>query len=391
MIPLVALIAISGYAQQQSSTWLNFQIQKYVEWKTLDDLADSVRKDNKLPGLCLAYQMGDKTEASVTGLRNIQNTTAPIEDDDRLLVGSIGKTMTAVLVARLIEMQKFGWKTPLAEALPNIKMQDAYKTVTIEQLLHHKANLPSSKSFTPLELDKIFAKTDSPTKVREAFVAALLAKDPDDTNSASTDFDYALAGYIAERVIHQPYEWLMERYVFTPMKMSTAMIAPIGSENQVGSERAVQEHIQADFGYTSYAMPSSKMEYALAPAGEGISCSIADLLSFASFNLQGIKGNAKVLTAESYKVIHTPPSGGKSSMGWVFDPSYAGEPCQKCTATNGAFYSEITLWPQSNIAIVAVTNAGTMRTPAPTSIAMLAVKAKLEKKDASGNAVSTVH
>src|SRR5471030_262022 len=117
MLPIVALITLSGYGQQQSSTWLNFQIQKYVEWKTLDELAESVRKDNRLPGLCVAYTMGDKTETAITGLRNIQNTTAPIEDEDRLLVGSIGKSMTAMLVARLIEMQKFSWKTPLVEAM----------------------------------------------------------------------------------------------------------------------------------------------------------------------------------------------------------------------------------------------------------------------------------
>lgn len=384
MLPLVAIIALSGIGQQQNGTWLNYQIQKYLDWKTLDDLAEAIHKDNRLPGLCLAYKMGDVTEACVTGLRNIQNKSQPIEDDDRLLVGSIGKSMTAMLIAKLIELKKFDWRTPLSDALPNIKMQDAYKTVTIEQLLHHKAPLPRITSISQLELGKILAKPETPTKIREAFVTALLARDPDDSKGQNTDADYVVAGYLAEHIIRQSYEWLMERYIFTPMKMSTAMIAPLGSENQVGGRGSVQEHIQADFGYTAYVMPPSKMDFVLAPAGEGISCSIADLLTYADFNLRGIRGDAKILTAESYKFLHTPPAGDKTAMGWVIDPSYAGDPCEKWTASNGAFYSEITLWPKNNISMVAVTNAGTLRSPAPTTIAMMAIRAKLEKKD-TGN------
>jgi CubicO group peptidase (beta-lactamase class C family) len=387
MLPLVALITLSGYGQQQSATWLNYQIQKYVDWKSLDDLNESIFKDNRLPGLCMAYQMADKTEVSVTGFRNIQNKSQPIEDDDRMLVGSIGKSMTAMLIARLVELQKLDWRTPLADALPNIKMLDAYKTITVEQLLRHKANLPSVKSFSQLELAKILAKPESPTKVREAFVTALLTRQPDDAPSPSTDSDYAVAGYLAEKVIRQPYEWLMERYVFNPMKMGSAMIAPLGTEGQVGSNQGVQPHIQADFGYTAYAMPFNKLDYALAPAGVGVSCSIADLLSYAQCNLKGIKGDAKVINADSYKRLHTPTEGGNLAMGWDIEASYAGEPCQKWTASDGAFYTDITLWPKSNIAIVASTNAGTLRTPSPTSIAILAIKAKLEKKD-DGNSGS---
>jgi CubicO group peptidase (beta-lactamase class C family) len=381
MLPLVALITLSGIGQQQSSTWLNFQVQKYVEWKTLDDLTETVRKDYKLPGLCMAYQMGDKTEASVSGLRSSQNTTMPIEDDDRLLVGSIGKSMTACLIARLIEMQKFGWHTTLADALPDIKMLDAYKGVTIEQLLLHKGKIPGLGSIQPQDLDKILGKSEVPTKLRAAFVAALLTREVGDGPPASSDTDYVVAGYIAERVVRQSYEWLMERYVFNPMKMSTAMIAPIGAQDQVGSMRSVQPHILGDFGYTPYAVPMSKIDFVLAPAGVGVSCSIADLLNYANDHLKGMRTNTKALTAASYRRIHTPPPGETTAMGCTVDASYAGAPCLKWVATDGAFYADMDIWPVNGIVAVAVTNAGTLRLPSPTSIAILAVKAKLEKKE----------
>ncbi len=381
LLPLVALITLSGF-KQQSTTWIDFQVQKYIEWKTLDDLTEAVRKDYRLPGLCMAYLQGANTETSVTGLRNMQNTTMPIEDDDRLLVGSIGKSMTAMLIARLIEMQKFDWRTTLAEALPNIKMLDVYKKITIDQLLRHKGRLPQMSLFSPAELDKILAKPESATKIREAFVTALLTREPDPTKAdTSTDLDYVVAGYIAERVIRQSYEWLMERYVFNPTKMTTAMIAPLGSDGQVGSPRSVLPHILGDFGFTPYITPMTKLDYLMAPAGAGVSCSISDLLSYVTFHMNGLKGKAKGLTAVSYKYLHTPTPGEHNALGWMIEPAFGGGVCHRWAATDGAFYSEMAIWPDTGLATVAITNAGTLRQPAPTLVGMLAVKAKLEKKD----------
>ena len=85
MLPLVALFAVAGFHQQFNSAGFKATVQRYAETKSLDDLAEAIRKDNKLPGLCIAYQKGsDKTESAVVGLRNMQNTSSPIEDDDRL-------------------------------------------------------------------------------------------------------------------------------------------------------------------------------------------------------------------------------------------------------------------------------------------------------------------
>ena len=382
MLPLVALFAVAGFHQQFNSAGFKATVQRYAETKSLDDLAEAIRKDNKLPGLCIAYQKGsDKTESAVVGLRNMQNTSSPIEDDDRLPIGAIGKSMTAMLIAHLVETQKLSWKTTLSQAMPDIALNDAYKNVTISDLMHHKAKLPRIDVIAPARLDKILAKPEKPTDIRKAFLTELLSLEPEAVQSPSTDTDFVVAGYVAERVIRQSYEWLMQRYVFNPLKMSSAMIEPIGSADQVGSANAVVPHIRGDFGFAPYLMPPSKLDYVKAPAGAGISCSISDLVKYATYHLKGIRGEATGLTAESYKLLHTPEEGDKNAVGWIVDLAFAGEACHYFTGTDGSFWADMTIWPKSGLVIVAVTNAGITRQPSPTMIGIMAVKAKLEQKD----------
>ncbi len=194
--------------------------KKYTDWKTLYELAEEIRKDNRLPAMCVAYEQGGKPpEAVCVGVRNKENP-ATIRLDDRLLIGEIGKSMTATLVAYLIDIKKMSWTTTLGEVLDNVKMADSYKTVTIDQLLHNKANLPPAPTLTTDQLTQIIGKAESPTDMRKNYVASLLSKPPVEGSSglaANTDADYVVVGYLVEKLMNKPYEWLMQRTtVFDP-------------------------------------------------------------------------------------------------------------------------------------------------------------------------------
>ena len=45
------------------------------------------------------------------------------------------------------------------------------------------------------------------------------------------------------------------------------------------------------------------------------------------------------------------------------------------------YYAEMTIWPKTKTVIVAFTNAGTTKQPAPTRQAILAIRDKLTSKD----------
>lgn len=382
MLPLVVLVTMAVSGPTRPATIQVDPVQKYADWESLDALADAVRKDYRLPGLSIAYQhLGDDAQISSSGLRNMKFVNGPIEDDDRLLVGSIGKSMTATLVARLVEVNKLSWQTPLSVALPAVKMDDAYKKITIEDLLRETARLPGPGRITQEELDKMAAQSTTPKDLRKAYVTKLLSIPPGDTQGMAPngDIDYAVAGYAVERIANQEYEWLMQQYIFGPMKMSTAMIAPVGSQGQVGSRGCVAPHILGDFGFQPFNLPPSNLDYVMAPAGAGISCSIGDLLGYATYHLQGLMGKPKVLSAESYAWLHTPLKGEKAVFGWNLAATPSGEPFQVQAAANGSFCSDLAIYPQSKLAIVAVTNCGVARRPSPTMLTLLAIKAKLEQ------------
>jgi len=383
MLPLVALLAIAKTISpsdlQQAGVY-----NRYSTWKTLGELGENIRKDYKLPGFCLGYQqIGQPSQVAALGLRSTQNQASFIQEDDRMLVGSIGEIMTATMVARLIEQQKLGWKTTLEFALPGMKMQESYKKITIEQLLNHSSGLPPENWITQETFDRIMAKAETATNARKAYVTELLSQEPSTAGAQakSSRVDYVVVGYIVERLIHQSYEWIMERNLFNPMKMSSATIEPVGSEGQVGSQNEVLPHILGDFGYAPFIMPFSKVDWIMAPAGAGLSCSVGDLLKFAMFHLRAMKGDAQVLTADSYKILHTAPTGQlgeKLAFGWVTEPQLAGETCFRQIGSDGTFQADVTLWPARNLAVVAMTNAGIMRKPTPNMLAILSIRDRFE-------------
>ena len=361
---------------------------RFGEWKELSGLADAVREEFKLPALSLAYHhLGDKPQVAATGLRNSSQQGAFIGTEDRLLLGSVGEAMTATLIAHLVDLKKMSWNNTLGQLLPGIKMQDAYKTITLDQLLHHQSGLPTNVIFSEADLNKAIGDDDSPTAIRKAYVSRILSQPPVETSEfqvQSSPVDYSVLGYIAESRIRQSYEWLMDRHVFQPMKLTTAMIAPVGTQEQFGSLNAVVGHLQSDFGYAPNQYVESKTDWMTAPAGTCISCSIGDLLKFADFHLRGLTGDAEVLTEETYQHLHsileTMPT-SKDGCGWRLKPNFADEPCHWNKGTNGTYYAEITIWPKSKLSIVSFTNGGTTRQPAPTLQAILAIRDKLAIKD----------
>ncbi len=354
--------------------------RRFANWKELHDLAEDVRSTYKLPGLIVGYQnVGAKTKVSAAGLRNTQAQGLLLQSEDRMLVGSIGQTMTATLIARLVDLNKLSWDMTLGSVLPEVPMLDDYKKVTLEQLLSHQSGIPQEASVSLADVERLVSKIETPSKARMAYVKDVLTRAPNLVGVLSkrqANTDYVIAGVIAEKLIRQPYEHLMERYVFQPMKLTSMMIAPVGSQDQVGGDGQVIGHLLGDFGYTPFELRSEKSDWIMAPSGAGISSSLSDLIHFAGFHLRGISGDADILTAASYKKIHTAIDGSTEKLagGWVIDASLEGQPCQWSAGTDGSFCAEITMWPKSGLIIAAAMNAGAARQPTPVRQAILAIR-----------------
>ena len=117
----------------------------------LAQVIESIRVEGGLPALAAAIIIDGKIYATAAvGTRKI-GTENWVTVDDKFIIGSCGKTFTATLAALLVEDGRLSWNTTIRDVFPDLKMLPEYETITIQQLLSHRAGL--AKNFTA-ELDK---------------------------------------------------------------------------------------------------------------------------------------------------------------------------------------------------------------------------------------------
>ena len=106
-------------------------------------LLERERKKQGLPAVAAVVIQKDRIVAQGTaGLRKTGDK-ARVELDDRWHLGSCTKTMTATMIAVLIERGDLSWDTPIGKALPDLAetMRPEYCNVTIEMLLAHRGGI----------------------------------------------------------------------------------------------------------------------------------------------------------------------------------------------------------------------------------------------------------
>lgn len=268
------------------------------------------------------------------GLRSAK-AEAPVTLDEPWYLGSITKSFTATLIARLVEAGRLSWETPLAEALPDLagEMRDEYRGATLVHLLSHRAALPSNIPAWRLMLFPI--EEQDPRESRRAYARIALAQEPIRRPGASflySNSGYVLAGLIAERAMGAPWEALIEEHVTGPMGLASA---GHGAPGRVGA-------LEAPVGHAAGLLTSAPQPYppgsrrtdnpaVLGPAGR-LHMRLADLLSF----LEHHRDRTGFLTRASWDRLHTPPFGGGYALGWI----YQGEGRRWHNGSNTLWYAE---------------------------------------------------
>ena len=107
------------------------------------------------------------------GVTELGGGGRPVGPDTRFIIGSLPKSMTALLVGTLVDEGRLGWDTPVVEALPQFALADPAATaaVTFRDLLSMRSGLPRFDGplfFGPL----------TPEQVVESLAAVPLARAP---------------------------------------------------------------------------------------------------------------------------------------------------------------------------------------------------------------------
>jgi CubicO group peptidase (beta-lactamase class C family) len=118
--------------------------------ENLNNLLESIRVQHGVPALAAAFvRSADLIALGAVGTREI-NGAERVQLNDRFHIGSCTKSMTATLIALLIEQGRLSWETTIAEIFPDLlgKIRPEYHKLTPLHFLSHRAGLPGQQKRT---------------------------------------------------------------------------------------------------------------------------------------------------------------------------------------------------------------------------------------------------
>jgi CubicO group peptidase (beta-lactamase class C family) len=330
--------------------------------RDISALLEPIHQEHDVPALAAALVKGDQVVAiGAVGVLKV-GSKRPVSIESRFHIGSCTKSMTATLMAMLVEEGLLRWDTTLAEALPQLSetMHPDYRRVTITQLLSHHAGVPAYTQLNPEEFKRTNTLQGTPAEQRYAFAAAVLAEPPAFPPGEKMNYSnagYGIAGCILERLTGRSWDELMTERLFKPLGMNDSGFGWPASDER---RREPRGHRPTLLGVAPEPLrPGYKLPACLAPAGD-VHCTIGDFARYASFHLCGLTGHARLLKPETFAYLHTVVGEGEPpyALGWAVAKGEDGVTTHNHAGSAGTFYAVIRLEPERNRAMVAATNLG---------------------------------
>ena len=314
---------------------------------------ERARTDGGLPGLSIVAVNGEGIDTASTGTR-LAGASAPLLTTDPLQTGSQTKAATAMLIARLVEQGKLRWDSTLAELFPAWRdsMQPALRTVTVEQLLRHRAGLKRDPDDADAERirDQLTGElvADRATVLRH--MVTLPTENVPGSAYLYSNTGYMLAGLIAESVARAPFETLMQREVFGPLGMQASFGFPEDDgQGATGHEWLAGRWQRADYpAENRYNMARS------AAAAGGMMTSMPEYGKLLREHLRGLQGKSAYLRRESFARIHGPV--GEYGLGWDVTAVPGRGTVSAHAGSWGSYYVFAILVPQSDRAVAVACN-----------------------------------
>ncbi|CAN5265704.1 serine hydrolase domain-containing protein [soil metagenome] len=314
-----------------------------------------IRKKAGAPALGVLYMEGDVVKAiGVDGVRS-NLSDAAVTLDDQWHLGSDTKAMTATMLAKLIDDGQLRWEQTIGETFPEWdgKIDAAYETATLEQLLHHcggvQAAVVSDEAWVAL-----FNSKEPMPQQRETLAIHMLSLKPVDAPGKKYNYSnegYMIAAMMAEKKTGKSYETLMQEIIFDPLGMKSAgwgIPGTIGKTNQPWGHRmafGVLNAVQFDNPLTIAAAGCAHM-------------SLRDWAKFAALSMKGARGESTFLKKETFERLQKPML-DDYACGWmVADRPWAKGKTLSHGGSNSMWYCVIWIAPKTNRAYLAVANSG---------------------------------
>lgn len=106
---------------------------------TLEQQIQTVLDDMSLAGISWATVDGQQSKIGSAGFANLKQQL-PMQNTDKVNVGSVSKSVLAMCVLRLITIGELSLHTPIANLLPELAFNNPWREnapITVEHLLTH--------------------------------------------------------------------------------------------------------------------------------------------------------------------------------------------------------------------------------------------------------------
>ncbi len=327
-------------------------------------MLEAQREKHGLVGLGgLVLKDGEVREVAAVGLRRKGHPIA-VTTEDLWHLGSVTKAMTATMIARLVERGVLDWTTPLSDLLPaqTESIHSGYHSVTLEDLLTHRAGLPANFSFFS-NFERPPVDGELPSRRLQAVMRILTEAPVHPPRSAHlySNVGYTLAGVVAEQATGASWEELMRREVFTPLGITSA---GFGAPGRAGGIEQPWGH-QTVLGLMKRATapgPNADNNAILGPAGT-LHMSLQDWARFVQAHLAGPRGESALLQPETFRRLHRPLL-EDYAYGWVAgDPGELGArgPLLWHNGSNTMWYALMLILPEHRMAILFASNDGDLK------------------------------
>lgn len=309
---VAALTAGTSQAVQPAET-------KAAEPRDVSALLEPIIAKHEVPGMVAMVVEGDRVVmAGAAGVRK-KGEAERVTLGDRFHLGSCTKSMTATLCAMMAEEGALRWDETLEERFKAdaAGMNEEFRGVTLTQLMHHRAGVPTALNTDGL-WGRLWGFKGTATEARRLLMKEVTKRKPENPPGTKYEYangGYAIAGLMAEEAAGKPWEDLIVEKLFKPLGITSAGFGAPGTVGVIDQPRGHRGNVIAEPG------PGSDNPVAIAPGGRA-HMTIGDWAKYVSLHLRGDKANPKrecrLLKPESFDRLHEPWKGesGGYAMGW---------------------------------------------------------------------------
>lgn len=289
-----------------------------VSAEPLDLRLEQLRQATGAPAVAAVTISNRGVENTAAAGLRARGGNAPVEPDDPWHLGSNGKAMTAVLAAVLVEEGLIDWDDAVTDHLWNLnaKVHSEWRFATLTHLLTHCSGLPPNVSrLKMLSLTGADGDRDA-TADRRDYAEALLVDPP--LHEPGSRFLYSNAGYVVagamlEAAARLPFDELMKKHVFDPLRMRSAGIGPPGSTEALDTPRG-HRHGMLGFGPVRPGAFADNPP-AMTPAGR-FHMTLSDYGRFLAEVVRGHHGNGRLLDRRGHRFLSEPGCSDEYAKGW---------------------------------------------------------------------------